>query len=114
MRLETSWGRLGCLWWRLGGIWRSLGDVLGALGGVSGALWDVLEVPWRAIWARICQDVDRNLGNIKTMKKLRKNIVFLDIGARLEASWGRLGRVLGILASQKGAGKSPFWLQVCE
>ena len=97
MCLESSWGRLGWFWWRLGAIGRSLGDVLGALGGVLGALLDVLEVFWRALWAMICQDLDRNLRNTKTKKKQRKNNVFCDVGARLEASWGRLGRVLGNL-----------------
>ena len=56
------------VWWRLGGIWRSLGDVLGGLGGVSGVLWDVLKMSWKAIWVRICWDIDRNLRNIQTMK----------------------------------------------
>ena len=51
---------------RLGAIGRSLGDVLGALGGVLGALLDVLEVSWRALWAMICQDLDRNPRNTKT------------------------------------------------
>ena len=94
MSLETSWDRLGCFWWRLGGIWRSLWDVLGVLGGVLGAHLDVLEVPWKAMWARICQDVDRNPRDVKTLKKIGKNKVFCMSGL----VWNPLGRVLGILA----------------
>ena len=66
MCMETSWGRFGWSWWRLRRIGRSLGDVLGALGGVLGALLDILEVSLRALWAMICQDLDRNLRNTKT------------------------------------------------
>ena len=97
MCLDSSWGRLGWFWWRLGAIGRSLGDVLRALGDVLGALLDVLEVFWIASWAMICQDLDRNLRNTKTLKKPRNTFFFCDVGARLEASWGRLGRVLGNL-----------------
>ena len=92
--LDVSGKLLGTSWWRLGGIARSLGDVFGALGGVLGALLDVLEVFWIASWAMICQDVDRNLRNTNTLEKQRENNVFDDVGARLEASWARLGRVL--------------------
>ena len=97
MCLEISWGRFGWLSWRLGAIGRFLGEVLGALGGVLGALLDILEVSWRALWAMICQDLDRNPRNAKALKKHGKNKVFCDVGARLEASWGRHGRVLGNL-----------------
>ena len=95
--LESSWGRLGWFWWRLGAIGRSLGDVLGALGGVLGALLDILEVSWRALWAMICQDLDRNPRNTKTMEKTKETYCFLAMSELVWRSWGRLGRVLGNL-----------------
>ena len=110
MCLESSWGRLGWFWWRLGAIGRSLGDVLGALGGVLGALLDVLEVSWRALWAMICQDLDRNPRNTNTQKKTRKNMVFWrcrsssgDLGDVLGASWAILSALWKPLADASGA-----------
>ena len=57
---------------------------------------DVLEVSWRALWAMICQDLDRHPRNTKTLKTPGRNKLFLrcrsSSGGILGTSWPRLGQ----------------------
>ena len=116
--LEGSWRRLG-----------SLGGVLEASGGFLGRSWALLGVCLELFWtywrclgkqmsARICQDVDRNPRDVKTLKNQWKNNVFFGcrgssggllatFWAFLLALWKSLEEVLGVLCGVLEALEAP-------
>ena len=92
----ASWRHLEISWGRLGRSWECFRASL-----------DFLEVSWKAMCARICQDVDRNPRDVKTLKTQTKTHGFFGcrgssggllaaFWAFLLALWRSLGDVLGV------------------